>query len=120
MNKETIVTKVKTEKNKKKSRVESEKWEMYFCLTNSCVLQEAGKTYLKNKCINQLQFRNNKQKLTLTIEDYFSLFFLYLNFISTIKNTRENIIHYRNQLLVKIWLCYIKFYRSTLVFRNAG
>lgn len=91
---------------------------MYFCLTNSCVLQEAGKTYL-NKRVNQLQFRNNKQKLTLTIE-YFSLFFLYLNFISTIENTRENIIHYRNQLLVKIWICCIKFYRPISAFRNAG
>lgn len=63
---------------------------MYFCLTDSCVLQEAGKMYYKK---NQLQIRNNKKKLKITtdnkaslIEDHFSLFFFYLDFVSTIEN----------------------------------
>lgn len=65
---------------------------MYFCLTDSCVLQEAGKKYYKK---NQLQIRNNKKTLTITtdnktslIEDHFSLFFFYLDFVSTIENAR--------------------------------
>lgn len=44
---------------------------------------------------NQLQIRNNKKKLKITtdnkaslIEDHFSLFFFYLDFVSTIENAR--------------------------------
>lgn len=99
---------------------------MYFCLTDSCVLQEAGKKYYKK---NQPQIRNNKKTLTIItdnktslIEDHFSLFFFYLDFVSTIENARGKKIYIYifccgEQLpVLKTWMCYIKFYRSITAF----